>query len=60
MQQNKSTILFLMISILIISVTSFGQSDITAISGEIKKWHKITLTFTGADTNYNPWANFEF
>ena len=45
MQQHKSTILFLIISILTISVASFGQSDVATVSGELKKCHKITLTF---------------
>ena len=53
MQQHKSTILFLIISILTISVASFGQSDVATVSGELKKWHKITLTFAGPETNEN-------
>jgi hypothetical protein len=36
--------------ILIISIISHGQNK-TVISGELKKWHKITLTFTGPQTN---------
>jgi hypothetical protein len=36
--------------ILIVSIISHGQNK-TVISGELKKWHKITLTFTGPQTN---------
>jgi len=57
MQQHKSTILFLTISILTISVASFGHSDVAAVSGELKKWHKITLTFAGPETNENAEPN---
>jgi len=56
MQQHKSTILFLIIFIPAITNTSTGQ-NIAAVSGELKKWHKITLTFAGPETNENAEPN---
>lgn len=45
------------------------QEDIAAntevkVSGELKKWHKVTLTFDGPETaesaDYNPFLNYRF
>ncbi len=40
----------------------FGAGQRANLSGELKKWHKITLTFTGSDTGEiaepNPFRNY--
>ena len=63
MQRYKFTLL-LAICLVIATVTALpvkGQ-DSAKISGELKKWHKVTLTFTGPDTNEkaqpNPFLNY--
>lgn len=42
----------------IMSIFSYGQNKkATEISGELKKWHKVTLTFTGPDSGEAAWPN---
>lgn len=56
MQRYILTILFILIFVLTIHTTSCGKSNAT-VSGELKKWHKITLTFEGPETNENAEPN---
>ena len=40
-----------------------GASNVPAISGDLRQWHKVTLTFTGpqaseADSNPNPFTDY--
>ena len=51
------------ILVLLVSCKGFAHSnDGVEISGELKKWHKITLTFDGVETSethsYNPFLNY--
>jgi hypothetical protein len=43
--------------ILSVSIISQGQNEKPAVSGELKKWHTVTLTFAGPDTNENAEPN---
>lgn len=42
--------------------STFQQDNAVEISGELKKWHKVTLTFEGPETSeqdaYNPFFNY--
>ncbi len=50
MQRHKS-ILFVICFVFITAIVSYGQNRSAAeISGELKKWHKVTLTFNGPDS----------
>jgi len=64
MQPYKLTILFLIIFTVGITVTSLDQSKAAKVSGELKKWHKVTLTFTGSNTHENadpnPFLDYRF
>ena len=44
--------------------TSSTQKSQVVITGELKKWHKITLTFDGPETSesdkLNPFMNYRF
>ena len=51
------------ILVLLVSCKGFAHpNDGVEISGELKKWHKITLTFDGPETSethsYNPFLNY--
>ncbi|MBN2183000.1 MAG: DUF5060 domain-containing protein, partial [Sedimentisphaerales bacterium] len=50
MAQYKTILSSVFCFILTVSVISHGQNK-AAVSGELKKWHNITLTFAGPQTN---------
>ena len=51
MQQYKFTLLLTVCFILAVPSVLSGQSKGEGvITGELKKWHKVTLTFTGPQT----------
>ena len=60
--------ILLLAGIIFFSFSSFGQEQFVAstskveITGELKNWHKITLTFDGPETDelhtYNPFLNY--
>lgn len=57
------TLLFSLLPLLLFSQDlSASTFDAAEISGELKKWHKITLTFDGPETSethsYNPFLNY--
>jgi hypothetical protein len=52
MQQYKFTFLLAICFIVTLPAGLLGKSEAAGvISGELKKWHKVTLTFTGPKTN---------
>ncbi|MEM1122996.1 MAG: DUF5060 domain-containing protein [Bacteroidota bacterium] len=62
--KNTLTVLFLFASTLLLIAQSNEKSANTGvkISGELKKWHKITLTFSGPEMDeqekYNPFLGY--
>ncbi|MCH7557325.1 MAG: DUF5060 domain-containing protein [Planctomycetes bacterium] len=58
MQRYKITLLLAICFILAAPAFLTGESEAAGvISGELKKWHKVTLTFTGPQTNENAKPN---
>jgi hypothetical protein len=57
MERHKLTFSLIFYFILIYSNISQGQSEKPVVSGELKKWHTVTLTFIGLDTNENAEPN---
>jgi hypothetical protein len=63
MQRHRFILSFVICFYLVVAVISFGQKNSgPAISDELKKWHKVTLTFTGPDSNEeaepNPFCDY--
>ena len=57
------TLLSSIVPLLFVVQSGFGQPyDAVEITGELKKWHKITLTFDAVETSenhtYNPFLNY--
>ncbi len=50
MLRFKLTLLLSFCFILSASIITFGQNQGPVVSGEMKKWHKATLTFTGPES----------
>ena len=44
-------------SVFAANVCVFGAAKNCDVSGELKKWHNVTLTFTGPDTNEDAQPN---
>ena len=57
MQRYKFTLLLAICFILATEFCVFGATKNCVVSGELKKWHKVTLTFTGPQTNENAEPN---
>jgi hypothetical protein len=58
MQRYKLTLLLTVCFILAAPAFLTGESKVArVISGELKKWHKVTLTFTGPQTSENAKPN---
>jgi hypothetical protein len=57
MQQYKFTLLFVICFIFAAEVCVFGAAKNCVVSGELKKWHKVTLTFTGPQTGERAESN---
>jgi hypothetical protein len=57
MNHHKLVLLCAICSILIGECGVLGAGQRANLSGELKKWHKITLTFTGPDTSENAEPN---
>lgn len=51
MNHHKSVLLCAIGLVLAAVCGSYGATQEADISGELKKWHTITITFTGPDTN---------
>jgi hypothetical protein len=51
MNHHKSVLLCAVCLILVPECGVLGASKGGVVSGELKKWHTITITFTGPDTN---------
>ena len=58
------TILLVFITNFLTANTTIENESKAEISGELKKWHKITLTFDGPETSemekLNPFMNYRF
>jgi hypothetical protein len=54
----------LILKITICFTANASQETKTEISGELKKWHKVTITFDGPETSemdeFNPFMNYRF
>jgi len=58
MQRYKITLLLVVCFILAAPAGLLGKSEAAGIiTGELKKWHKVTLTFTGPQTRENAKPN---
>jgi len=58
MQRYKITLLLVVCFILAAPAGLLGKSEAAGIiTGELKKWHKVTLTFTGPQTSENAKPN---
>jgi len=58
MQQYKLTLLLTVCFLLAVPAGLLGKSEAAeVITGELKKWHKVTLTFTGPQTSENAEPN---
>jgi hypothetical protein len=65
MMFNKPFALLLVVLLNLYVAKIYAQNGINAeITGELKKWHKITLTFDGPETSemnkLNPFMNYRF
>ncbi len=49
MKQHRLVLIISMCYVFTAEVCVFGADDKCEISGELKKWHDVTLTFTGPD-----------
>ncbi|MFK7848416.1 MAG: DUF5060 domain-containing protein [Rhodothermales bacterium] len=58
----RTLLCFMFPLLIVVQDLSGAPFDDPEITGELKKWHKITLTFDGVETNenqaYNPFLNF--
>jgi len=50
MKHYRLILIIAMCSVLAAETCVFAASDKCEVSGELKKWHKVTLTFTGPET----------
>ena len=57
MNHHKLVLLCAICFILVAVCDICGGTKGTVISGELKKWHKVTVTFTGPDTSENAKSN---
>lgn len=59
---NTLTLMFLFVSFLELGAQSTTASGDPAITGELRKWHKVTLVFDGPESaetdEYNPFFNY--
>lgn len=61
MKDNISKICFFLMLFVTILSSAQTKEVVVKIDGELKKWHKVTLTFNGPETSdYNPFLNFKF
>jgi hypothetical protein len=61
---NNNTIKYLLFTFLLIATNSSIANTTVKITGELKKWHTVTLTFNGPKTSENddnnPFLNYRF
>ncbi|MBL7189909.1 MAG: DUF5060 domain-containing protein [Phycisphaerae bacterium] len=57
MKRSGLSLLVVICSILAAEVCVFGANQKCGVSGELKKWHNVTLTFTGPDTSEDAQPN---
>jgi hypothetical protein len=62
MKQYRLTLIIAICSILATRLCVFGAANKCEVSGELKQWHKVTLTFsgpqTGEDSQPNPFRDY--
>jgi len=51
MKRYRSILIIAICSVLVSGVCAYGAGQKYEVSGELKKWHTVTLTFTGPETN---------
>jgi hypothetical protein len=57
MNQSRSILITAICSIAALDACALGADKSCVVSGELKQWHKVTLTFTGPDTSENAGPN---
>jgi len=57
MKRYRSILIIAICSVLAAEVCVFGANKNCEVTGELKKWHKVTLTFTGPETGENAQPN---
>ena len=57
MKRYRWILIIAMCSVLAAQLCVFAASDKCEVSGELKKWHKVTLTLTGPETGENAQPN---
>src|SRR4030042_2493174 len=50
MKYYRLILIIMACSVFSTNLSVFGAADKCEVSGELKKWHKVTLTFTGPQT----------
>ena len=62
MKRYQSILIIAICSVLAVQVCAFGAASNCEVSGELKQWHKVTLTFsgpeTGEDAEPNPFLDY--
>ncbi len=57
MKQYRLILIIALCSVLAADLCVFGAANKCKVTGELKKWHKVTLTFTGPETGENAQPN---
>jgi hypothetical protein len=57
MKQYRLILITTVCSVFSASLSVFGAANKCEVSGELKKWHKVTLTFTGPETGEDDQSN---
>ena len=57
MKQYRLILTVAICSVFATRLCVFGAANKCEVSGELKKWHKVTLTFTGPETGENAQPN---
>jgi hypothetical protein len=57
MKHYRLILIIIIYSVFSANLSVFGASDKCEVSGELKKWHKVTLTFTGPETGEDAVSN---
>jgi hypothetical protein len=57
MKQDRSILIIAICSILATRFCAFGAVNKYEVSGELKQWHNVTLTFTGPETDEDAQPN---
>ena len=57
MKQYRLILIIALCSVLAANLCVFGAANKCKVTGELKKWHDVTLTFTGPETGENARPN---